>query len=116
MTILRLADELNELKIVNDQKGSPTYTFDLAEGIAKLIKTQKFGTYHLTNSDSTTWYQFAKEILRIKKIKKKITPITSNELNLPAKRPKYSALNNTKARKIGIFIRPWQKALSLYLR
>lgn len=116
MTILRLADELNELKIVNDQKGSPTYTFDLAEGIKKLIKTQAFGTYHLVNSGSCTWYQFAKEILRIKKIKKKIIPITTQELNRPAKRPAYSVLDSRKAKKAGLVLKPWQKALSSYLR
>ncbi len=116
LTILRLAQELDELKIVNDQRGSPTYTFDLAEGIKKLIKTQKFGTYHLTNSSSTTWHQFAQEILKIKKIKKIVLPITTRELNRPAKRPKYSVLNNNKAQKIGISIRLWQKALKNYLQ
>ena len=116
LTILRLADELPELSIVNDQKGCPTYTFDLAQGIAKLIKTQKFGTYHLTNSGSCTWYQFAKEILKIKKIPKKIIPITTKELNRPAKRPKYSVLSNKKIKKININLRPWQKALADFLK
>lgn len=116
MTILRLADELPELKIVNDQKGSPTYTFDLAEGIKKLIKTQKFGTYHLANSGSCTWLEFAKEILKIKKIKKKIIPITSKELNRPAKRPAYSVLLSSQARSLGIKLRDWREALKDYLK
>lgn len=126
LTILRLARELDELKIVNDQRGCPTYTFDLAEGIAKLIKINKYGTYHLTNSSSTTWHQFAKEILKIKKIKsreagsrfarKKITPITAKELGRPAKRPKYSVLSNNKARSLGIKLRDWREALKDYLK
>lgn len=116
LTILRLAHELDELKIVNDQKGSPTYTFDLAKGIKKLIGAKKFGTYHLTNSSSCTWYQFAKKILKIKRIKKRVVPITSSELNRPAKRPVYSVLNNQKAKKIGINFKPWHRALNQYLK
>lgn len=113
-TILRLADELPELKIVNDQRGCPTYTFDLAEGIAKLIKTNKYGIYHLTNSGSATWYQLAKEILKIKKIKKDIIPISSKELKRPARRPGYSVLSNKKIRKYGIAVRPWPQALKKF--
>ncbi|MBU2595774.1 dTDP-4-dehydrorhamnose reductase [Patescibacteria group bacterium] len=116
LTILRLAKELDELKIVNDQRGCPTYTFDLAEGIAKLIKTNKFSTYHLTNSGSSTWYQFAKEILKIKKIKKKVLPITSKELNRPAKRPSYSVLSGAKINRLKIRLKSWQKALKNYLK
>ncbi|MCX6811253.1 MAG: dTDP-4-dehydrorhamnose reductase [Candidatus Berkelbacteria bacterium] len=115
MTILRLASELDELKIVNDQRGCPTYTFDLAEVISKLIKNGKYGTYHVVNSGSCTWFQFAKEILKIKKIKKKVIPITSKELNRPAKRPTYSVLSNKKVKKTGVNLRPWQKALANFL-
>jgi len=116
LTVLRLAGELPGLKIVNDQKGCPTYTLDLAGAIKKLIITEKFGTYHITNSSSCTWFQFAKEILKIKKIKKKIIPITSKELSRPAPRPKYSVLDNKKARRLGLKLRPWQKALKDYLK
>jgi dTDP-4-dehydrorhamnose reductase len=115
MTILRLANELDELKIVNDQKGCPTYTFDLAKAISKLIKNEKYGLYHVVNSGSCTWFGFAKEILKIKKIKKKVIPITSKELNRPAKRPTYSVLSNKKVKKIGVNLRPWQKALANFL-
>lgn len=114
-TILRIACELDELKIVNDQKGCPTYTFDLAEAISKLIETGKYGRYHITNSGSCTWFGFTKEILKIKKIKKKVIPITSKELNRPAKRPTFSVLAGQEAKKIGLKIRPWQKALASYL-
>lgn len=116
MTILRLANELNELKIVNDQKGCPTYTFDLARAVLKLIQSEQYGTYHIVNSGSCTWFQFAKEILKIKKINKKVVPITSKELNRPAKRPTYSVLSNHKAEKIGIRFRSWKKALADFLK
>lgn len=115
-TILRLAKELDELKIVNDQRGCPTYTFDLAKAIFKLIKKEQYGTYHITNSSSCTWYQYAKEILKIKKIKKIIIPIISKELNRPAQRPGYSVLSNKKVKRFGIKLRPWQKALASFLK
>ncbi len=104
-TILRLANGSNELKIVNDQKGCPTYTLDLAYAISKLIKTQKYGTYHIVNSGSCTWYQFAKEIIKIKKLKNKIKAINSKELGRPAKRPHYSVLSNNKLHSEGIKLR-----------
>ena len=114
-TILRLTKELDELKIVNDQRGCPTYTFDLANVISKLIKTQKYGIYHAVNSGSCTWYQFAKEIIKINKLKNKIKAINSKELGRPAKRPNYSVLSNNKLRAEGIKLREWQKALRVFL-
>jgi dTDP-4-dehydrorhamnose reductase len=116
VTISRLAHELDELKIVNDQKGCPTYTFDLAEVISKLIRSGKFGLYHVVNSSSCTWFGFTKEILKIKKIKKKIIPITSEELNRPAKRPTFSVLSNKKLQGVGVKMRPWAEALKSYLK
>jgi dTDP-4-dehydrorhamnose reductase len=94
-TILKLAEEKNELKVVNDQVGSPTYSCDLAQMIAKIIETDFFGTYHVTNAGGVSWYEFAKKILEMAGIKGvRVTPITSEELNRPAPRPAYSVLRN----------------------
>jgi dTDP-4-dehydrorhamnose reductase len=115
-TIMRLATESKTLRIVNDQKGCPTYTLDLAKSIAKLIKTNKYGTYHLTNKGPVSWYQFTKEILQIKRIKRQILPITSKVLNRPAKRPKFSVLSNNKAENISIKMRHHKSSLKDYLK
>lgn len=111
-TILKLAKEKKELKIINDQFGKPTYTFDLAEATKKLlVKKKPFGIYHLTNEGITTWYRLAKEVLKIAKIKIKILPCRSSEYKTLAKRPKYSILINTKLPKL----RHWKRALKDYL-
>lgn len=94
-TILKLAEEKDELRVVNDQVGSPTYSYDLAEMIAKIIETDFFGIYHVTNAASISWYEFAQKILEMAgKGGVKIIPITSDELNRPAPRPAYAVLRN----------------------
>lgn len=115
-TILSLADKLDELKIVSDQKGCPTYTFDLAKSLFRLIKTNKYGVYHLTNKNPVSWYQFAKEILKIKKIRKNVLPITSKMLNRQAVRPRFSVLSNKKIEALGIKMRDHKYALKDYLK
>src|SRR3990172_10206167 len=77
-TILELAEEKRELSIVSDQIGSPTSTYDLAKKIALLIEEPLYGTYHITNQGSCSWYEFAKEILTAAGIKKvAVKPITT---------------------------------------
>lgn len=94
-TILKLAEEREELTVVGDQVGSPTYSLDLAKTIAELIKTGWYGLYHTTNSGSCSWFEFAKKILEYAgKRGVKVSPITSEELNRPAPRPAYSVLRN----------------------
>lgn len=94
-TILRLADERNELKIVDDQIGSPTYSFDLARKIKEIIQEDAYGVYHITNNGNCSWFGFAKKILEFAgKDNVKVLPIDSDELNRPAKRPAYSVLRN----------------------
>ncbi|MGB9680699.1 MAG: dTDP-4-dehydrorhamnose reductase [Patescibacteria group bacterium] len=111
-TILKLAQERKEIKVVDDQFGSPTYTYDLARATKELIeKNYPSGIYHLTNSGMTNWYQFAKKIVKLSGLKTKILPCSSKEFLRPAKRPKYSFLVNTKFPKM----RFWQEALSDYL-
>jgi len=111
--ILKLAKERKDLKIINDQFGKPTYTFDLAKATKKLLASNKpFGTYHLLNEGATTWYQFAKEIIRIAGLKTKISPCRTFEYQTLAKRPKYSILLNTKLSKL----RSWKMALKDYIK
>lgn len=95
-SILSKANE-NEIKVVNDQFGSPTYTKDLARATKELlVQEYGFGVYHLTNSGYCSWYEFAKEILKNANSKAKVVPISSMQLNRPAKRPKCSILISTK--------------------
>jgi len=94
-TMMRLARERDEIGVVNDQIGSPTYTVDLAEAISELITEPAYGTYHITNSGACSWYEFALEIFKQAGIEQiKVKPITTEELNRPATRPRYSVLDN----------------------
>lgn len=112
-TMLQLAKKNDTLKIVNDQHGSPTFTYDLAKRTREILeKKEKPGIYHVVNKGTTTWFDFAKEIFKLANIKVKVQPCDSNEFPRPAKRPKYSALINTKLPKM----RKWQTALSEYLK
>jgi len=101
------------LKIVNDQIGKPTYTIDLCRQVKWLLQTREYpsGIYHITNEGVTSWFEFAREILRLAKISANVVPCSSNEVVRPAKRPQFSALNNTKLPPL----RPWQEALKEFL-
>jgi dTDP-4-dehydrorhamnose reductase len=116
-TMLRLAGEKKTIKVVNDQTSTPTFTQDLAEQIALLIKTNAFGTYHITSAGGVTWHDFAAEIFRLAKVKADLQPITSAEFNAPAKRPAYSVLENAGLHQLGIDrMRDWHEALAEYIR
>lgn len=116
-TMLRLAKEREEIGVVNDQKGSPTYTGDLAIAISQLIQTQAYGTYHLTNSGSCTWYEFALEIFKQAGVNGiQVNPITTEEINRPAPRPGYSVMDNYIWRLQGFKpLRHYTEALREYL-
>lgn len=113
-TMLKLGAEKPELKVVNDQIGSPTYTEDLCQSVIEIFLQndfRDFGIYHLTNSDTCSWYDFAKKIFEIKKMPAVVIPVSSSEFPRPAKRPKFSILRNTKTSAL----RSWQEALMAYL-
>lgn len=112
-TIVQLAREKPFLKVVNDQIGLPTYTKDVAQRVRWFIENQpEFGIYHTPNDGLPgSWYDFAKEILKIKNIEKEIYPCTSEEFPRPAKRPHYSILVNSKLEPL----RDWRDALRDYL-
>ncbi|MAF80664.1 dTDP-4-dehydrorhamnose reductase [bacterium] len=111
-TMLRLADERDELNIIDDQHGSPTYTRDLAAATKEVIEGDYTpGTYHLVNDGQTTWYGFASKIFELAGKKMKVKPITTAEYPLPARRPQWSILQNTKGPKL----RAWEEALADYI-
>ncbi|KZX16038.1 dTDP-4-dehydrorhamnose reductase [Methanobrevibacter cuticularis] len=95
-TMLELSKNNDQITVVNDQHGSPTFTKDLAIAICELIKTDKYGIYHLTNGDNCTWYEFAKKIFELANVTIDIVPVTTEEYPTPAKRPQYSVLSNEK--------------------
>lgn len=111
-TILNLAKTEPTLRIVNDQFGKPTYVRDLVKAIIPFFQSNNYGIYHIVNEGVASWYEFAKEILKIRGIQKEVIPITSEELDRPAKRPKHAALLNTKVP----LLRSWKEALKDYLR
>ena len=116
-TMLRLARERDELRVVNDQVFSPTYTKDLAGKIVQLINTEHYGILHITNQGSCSWYEFTKEILRLAGLNLPLIPITSNHYPQKAKRPRFSVLDNYHLRLLGMDdMRPWQQALEDYLK
>lgn len=115
-TMLRLARERDELRVVNDQVCSPTYTKDLAKKIVQLIDTEYYGIFHITNKAACSWYEFTEEVLRLAGLKVLVTPITSDQYLQKAKRPRFSALDNYHLRLLGMDdMRPWQEALRDYM-
>ncbi len=116
-TMLKLAKENNELNVVNDQVGSPTSTVDLARCIINLVNTESYGTYHATCEEQCSWYDFAKRIFELKGINIKVNPITSEELNRPAPRPKFSVLDNFMLKLVEMnTFRSWEEAIEEYLK
>lgn len=111
-TMKRLAQSMDKLTIVSDQFGRPTWTKTLADFMI-FVTTKKvaFGTYHLSNDDRCTWYEFAKEILK-DETAIEILPVTSEEFPQKASRPKYSVLDLSKTKETGFNIPTWQEALS----
>ena len=93
-TMLNLAKTNDSISVVNDQIGSPTYTMDLANAIAQLIKRPTYGIFHITNSDHCSWYDYAKEIFKQANVDVDLKPVTTEEFPRPAPRPKYSVLEN----------------------
>jgi dTDP-4-dehydrorhamnose reductase len=114
--ILRNAERTKRLRVVNDQTCAPSYTADVAGITAQLLRTQDYGTYHVTGSGQCTWYDFAVEILRQTGMNAECTAIPSAEFGAKARRPPFSVLANDKliARGISQAAR-WQEALSRYL-
>lgn len=115
-TMLKLGKERGAVSVVNDQIGSPTYTYDLAKLVIKMIQTEKYGTYHATNQGLCSWYEFACEIFKQAGMEVEVTPVDSTAFPVKAKRPKNSRMNQTRLLENGFSYLPtWQDALQRYL-
>jgi dTDP-4-dehydrorhamnose reductase len=116
LTMLRLAAERPEIRVVADQHGAPTWTGHLAPAMLRLLEVGPPGTYHLTNRGVTTWYDFAVAIIGARALQAEVVPITTSEFPLPAARPAYSVLDNRAWRELGEPPLPeWQEGLRSYL-
>jgi dTDP-4-dehydrorhamnose reductase len=114
--ITKIAQEKGVVEVVDDQRGTPTYAKDLASPLKTLIENGNSGIYHIANSGSCTWFEFAKEIFSQLHMEINVKPISSVQLNRKAKRPPYSVYDCSKLQKdTGIAIRTWQAALKEYL-
>ena len=116
-TMLKLSKTHDTLTVINDQIGSPTYTYDLARLLVDMMETDKYGIYHATNEGLCSWYEFAVEIFRQAGISMNVIPVTSAEYKAAkAKRPFNSRMNKDKLEENGFERLPqWQDALARYL-
>lgn len=113
-TMLRLSKTRDEIGVVSDQLGTPTYAMDLASVILKIIQENSvaYGVYHYSNEGITSWYDFAVAIFDIKNIKINVNPITTEDFPTPAERPKYSVLDKTKIKDIfKVEVPKWESSL-----
>lgn len=117
-TMLRLGKEKGAVSVVNDQFGSPTYTYDLARLLVDMIQTEHYGRYHATNEGICSWYEFACEIFKQAGMDQvKVTPVDSASFAAKAKRPANSRMSKEKLTEKGFLRLPtWQDALSRYLK
>jgi dTDP-4-dehydrorhamnose reductase len=115
-TMLRLAKEGKPLKVVNDQRCTPSYTVDVAEAAARLIQAKASGLFHVTSGESCSWFEFASEIFHQSGLAVDVSPTTSSEYKRPATRPRFSVLSSAKLATVGVAApRPWRQALAAYL-
>ena len=113
-TMLKLAQDRDTISVVNDQIGTPTHAIDLADVIIKVIlsSSTNYGIYHFSNEGKASWYDFAKKIFEVNKIKINLKPISTSEFPTPAQRPKYSVLDKSKIKKeFNLLIEEWQDSL-----
>ena len=114
--VIKLAIEKKEVKVVNDQILTPTSTIDVAKKLFELMQTGRYGIYHMTNTGSCSWYEFACEIIKLMKLDARVIPITTEQFGAKARRPHYSVLDNRNLRNIGISdLRNWKEALKDYI-
>jgi len=114
-TILNLARTRDDLEVVSDQRGSPTYTVDLARVIVQLCRTDATGTVHVTNRGDCTWFDFASAMVASSRPAVRVHPTSSDKFVRPARRPKYSVLSPSSLAAYGIAMPTWQDALARYL-
>jgi dTDP-4-dehydrorhamnose reductase len=114
--MLQLARDGKDIKVVDDQVLSPTFTADLARKLLEIAGSERYGTYHVTSSESCSWYEFARTIFEKTRTKVSLEPTTTANFPSPAVRPAYSVLANNALAAVGIErARPWRDALTDYL-
>jgi dTDP-4-dehydrorhamnose reductase len=114
--MLALAGEEKTIRVVNDQRVTPTSAAELAGRIAELIQTRHYGLYHMTNEGECTWFEFAQEIFRLTGLRPRLQAIDSRSHAAKARRPRYSVLENKRAKELGLQgFSPWPTALHSYL-
>jgi dTDP-4-dehydrorhamnose reductase len=115
-TMLRLARERGAVSVVDDQTGSPTFTFDLSPAIRRLAVTGRYGTYHLTNRGHCTWFEFARAVFDEAGLQVDLSPIDTATFGAPAPRPPFSVLDNRLARLTGLEPLPhWRESLKRFV-
>lgn len=115
-TMLNLAEKYDTLRVVNDQFGSPTYTYDLAKLLVDMVQTEKYGVYHATNEGICSWYEFACAIFEEAGINMKVVPVSTEEYGAKANRPANSRMSKEKLTENGFERLPnWQSALKRYI-
>ncbi|MFB3879881.1 MAG: dTDP-4-dehydrorhamnose reductase [Armatimonadota bacterium] len=116
-TILTVAQQGKPLRVVNDQRGCPTYTVHLARALAAIIEQPHYGTYHAVNSGNCTWYDLACAALREAGIAADIAPCATSEFPRPAPRPANSVLDTSRLqRTFGLQLPPWQQGIAEFVR
>lgn len=115
--VIDKAKRKETINMVSDQVLSPTYTRNLAENLERLVKTNKFGLYHMTSKRSCSWYEFTRYTLKQTNLKTKVVPIKTDDQASGVIRPRYSVLTNSRLRGLSLDnMNPWKKSLKLYLK
>lgn len=115
-TMLRLSKDRDELNVIDDQVGSPTYTKDLAPLLVDMLESDRYGTYHATNDGYCSWYEFAKEIFDVAGVDIKVNPITTDMYPTKAKRPFNSKMSKEKLKNNNFrTLRSWKSAVKDYI-
>jgi dTDP-4-dehydrorhamnose reductase len=116
-TMLRLAREKDEVRVVADQVGTPTHAVDLAHALLSIVSsgTDGYGIYHFSNEGTASWFDFAKRIFEVNQIATALIPIATSDFPTPAKRPAYSVLDKGKIKSVfGLDIRDWRDAVTRF--
>jgi len=115
-TMLELGQREKQISVVKDQKGCPTWSYHLAQAVVELIQTERYGIYHITNSEPITWYDFAREIFRICEMGVEVLPVTSDQVPRSAMRPQSSVLDPFPLPQVlGRGMPSWREALKEYI-
>jgi dTDP-4-dehydrorhamnose reductase len=115
-TILKLGASRPALDVVDDQRGSPTYSVDLSRAIIGLCRNHAAGLVHVTNAGDCSWFEFAREIVKGGGLTTEVRPVSSQQMARPAPRPAYSVLSPKSLQNYGIVMPAWQDALQRYLQ